>query len=481
MSEHKHIAPQIEYKNINMRVPRYRYARLPLNNLSSATVSLNPTSTTLLEWKIPASSVYNLSRSYIAYQWSCPALASNYSVTFEDGFDFRSCYFGNGSGLGIVDLQYADQYVNTMRPIKTSMSEFLSYDQLNQFYPCNQLASSNILPFSRDGLSAGTDNAATTNYLEPQHLYIGGNTNTAVNLARYIPLNSIKDTFFDMDKDVTFGTDMYMRMFTNFLQRMGFQTTNPNSPNNNQTQLTAAVNASNVYLYLAIEENLDIRNSILEALAQGKIKMSIPYTYAYRFSVAGQSTSANVSLTLTKNYGRAVKRLMFVPCNAQEYTQYAFDHSNVNGTKVNQLQTTMNGRPLTDYILNCYNPYSTINPSGVTWSNPVNFADDWREARKFLQGSCINAYPAYQTQWFYADAWGILPSESKCLVPGGQENIDDGYDLLHQGDSVYSVSALTAALGTSTNNCYTNGLINYIYVLFNRTLEIQPDGITFSP
>jgi hypothetical protein len=166
---------------------------------------LNPTSTTLCEWKIPANSCFNLSRSYIAYQWSLGASANNYGITFEDGCDWRTAYFGNGSGLGIVDLQYADAYVNFARPIKTKMTEFLSYDQLNQFYPCNMLCTQNLLPFSRDGLLAGTDNASTTNYIEPQHLFIAPTANTAVNISRYFPLNSFRDTFLDMDKDVCFG------------------------------------------------------------------------------------------------------------------------------------------------------------------------------------------------------------------------------------------------------------------------------------
>ncbi len=119
--------------------------------------------------------------------------------------------------MGIVDLQYADQYVNAVRPIKTKLTEFLSYDQLNQFYPCNQLATNNILPFSRDGLLAGTDNASTTNYIEPQHVFIAPAANTAVNISRYFPLNSFKDTVFDMDKDLVFGTDMYLRLWTNYL------------------------------------------------------------------------------------------------------------------------------------------------------------------------------------------------------------------------------------------------------------------------
>jgi hypothetical protein len=432
-----------------------------------------------LEWKVPASSVINLAKSYVAYQYTWPLLANNYGYIFEDGCDFRTAYFGNGSGLGIVDLQYADAAVNVFRPIKTNIVDFLSKDELSEFYPCNQLATSNILPFSRDGLSTGTDNASTNNYLEPQHLNIASAPGTAILVSRYFPLNSFKGTFFNVDKDTCFGTDMYIRLFTNYGQRLGQYTTTPSNPNAANTQINANVTMSNVYLYLAIEENLDIRNSLLTALAHGSIKMTIPYLYSYRFSVSGNSSSGNVSLTLTKNYGRGVKSITVVPFNGQEYTNYAFDHSNVNGTKVSQIQTTMDGRPLTDYQLNCYNPNSSINPTGVGWSTPINFADDYREALKFTDRSCLNGYPAYQSMWFYCDAWGVPQMSDD--IPCPPENIPDCFDLLHTGDHIYALSALTPAIQTNTNNCYTSGLINYVYVQFIRTLEIQPDGIVLSP
>lgn len=98
----EHAAPQNQYKDMSIRIPRYRYARIPLNNLTSGVVSMNPTSTTLLEWKLPASSTFNLSKSYIAYQYTWPALAGAYGYVNEQGCDFRTIYFGNGSGLGIV-------------------------------------------------------------------------------------------------------------------------------------------------------------------------------------------------------------------------------------------------------------------------------------------------------------------------------------------------------------------------------------------
>jgi hypothetical protein len=96
-----HLAKQIMYKDSTMRVPRYRYARIPLNNIPSGTVTVSPTSLTLLEWKVAASTCINLSRSFISSTWTVPALANNYGYTYENGCPFRTAYYGNGSGLGI--------------------------------------------------------------------------------------------------------------------------------------------------------------------------------------------------------------------------------------------------------------------------------------------------------------------------------------------------------------------------------------------
>jgi hypothetical protein len=137
--------------------------------------------------------------------------------------------------------------------------------------------------------------------------------------------------------------------------------------------------------------------------------------------------------------------------------------------------------PLTDYVLNCINPYSNIYPSGCPWTSsstiPSSFADDYRESLKFTNGSVLNQYAQYQTNWFYCDAWGVPTISDLAKLPCEKTNIVDGFDLVHSGDHIYAVQALCPALQTSTNNCYTNGLINYIMVTFVRTLVIQPDGI----
>lgn len=102
----KYHTPQVDFSVSDLMVPRYRYAKIVLNNLSSSQVPFNLTSQTLAEFKIPSSTVCNLSKSYIIYQYTIPASATagNYAAVHEQAFDFQQVFFGSGSGLGIVDL-----------------------------------------------------------------------------------------------------------------------------------------------------------------------------------------------------------------------------------------------------------------------------------------------------------------------------------------------------------------------------------------
>jgi hypothetical protein len=463
------------YRTLDAVLSRPRYARVSLNNLSSSSVPLGPTSTTLMEYKLPSRTCFNLSQSFMQYSWTAPAVAGQYICVFENGLDMcRSAYFGDGGGLGICDLQYADCYVNSMQPLKTEFREFVERDQQNMMYPCNQLNTSNILPFSRDGLLTGTQNASTTSYTEQQYLTISPNANQAVTVNRYLPLSAFKDTAFGMDKNWVFGRDTYIRFQTNYLQRMFFYTTTPANPNATQTTVTL----NNIYLYLAIEENEVIRNSLLTSLTEGRIKMTIPYTYVYRFGTGQGASVTNISLTLTRQYGRKIKKICIVPYSASgEYNNGAYNHSNCNGAKINQYQTSIDSRPLTDYVLNCYNANSTIIPAGVTWNNPTTYSDDYRENRRFLNGSVLQNYSQYATNWFHMDAFGVTPTIDKVKQSVPEENILDGFDLTN-GDHVYSLQANTGAGTAAANDAY-GGLILYIYCTFVRTLVILPDGIAF--
>jgi hypothetical protein len=489
--------PQVDFSTSDLMVPRYRYAKIVLNNLSSSQVPFNLTSQTLAEFKIPSSTVCNFSKSFIIYQYSVPSsgVAGQYAAVHEQSFDFQQVFFGSGSGLGIVDLQYANRYKKAVTHLRSQLeNDFLGgfQDQMTQFYPSRQPAVSNVYPQSLDGLTAGVANASPLNYTDSQQLVFsplpsGAAVQQAPNpgtitVTRQVPLSVLKDTFFEMDKDVVFGSDMYLRLWTAALQQMIFYTPNPATPHIGAAAYNGAViNASNFYLQLAIEENLDIRNSLLMSLAKGSIKFNVPYSYAYRFSQvggAGASTTANLSLTLTKNYGKSLNRILFVPFSANEFTCRSQDHTNINGTKVTSLQTTLNGRPLQDSLVQCYNANATS--AAVLWpSYPTDVAGDWRQIREFAKGSCLQSYSHYSANWTWQDSWGLQSYVDEKLRGKSWYTNLEGLSLVDSGDLIYSIQANVPAVAQAAYDAYS-GLILYLFCSFNRTLQIQADGIVLS-
>ena len=409
-------------------------------------------------------------------------------MTFETGQDLCSwCYFGDGGGLGIVDLNNADRYTKVIRNIRTTLPEFNSLDSFNCNYPCNMLNSQNVLPFSRDGLTAGTMNASTESYTEPQYLNVCPLVNTALTTTRYLPLNVFKDTFFAVNKDSVFGRDMFIRFNTQYGNRMGIYATNPSNANATtvaNASITTNFNMNGIYLFLALEENRMIIDSLLTSLESGHMKMMIPYTYGYRFGQAAGSTAANLTVTLSRNFGHKLKRVLYAPFVGNEYGQYAFDHSNVNGTKVSSLQSSIDSRPLTDYFMNCFNPNCSVNPTGVTWVFPTaassgsNNCDDYREMRKCLMNSAITSYSQFQTNWCYADTWGIQSQLSQLRQQVDDSNIEDGLNLL-DGDHVYTLQLNTQACNQGGYSTNTYGMAHYLWCLFVRNLVITPNGIAF--
>lgn len=477
------VASQLFFKTVDSVLPKYRYLKLSLNNQSSSAITWQVSSSQQLQWKIPACTVFNPARSFLTHQYTIPASAGNYGWYHQNAFDYRNISFQSQSGLPIVSIENVDMHVRVLRPYRTQLSKFLTMDALGQLAPSNMPASSNILPFSRDGLlynagtGAGVEVASTRNYQEQQYMVIANASNTALNVNRYVPLSAIVDTFLSQDLDVVFGQDMILNALTSYLSRMVGYTNTPNNPNANLTAITSNIAFSNVYLHLACEDNIAIKNSLLNSLSNGKISLPCPYTYLTRFSQSGSTTSFNQSLTITKGYGRFLKRVCWTPVNSNEYdARFAYDFCNLNGSKVTQYLTYYNSKPSSDFPISCYNPNSNL----LTYlgTAPSDIALDWRENSKYLEGSAIGSYAEYQTNWSHIDTFGMKLGESRWHSPK-DSNINDGWDLHSHGELIWMVSAQTPGANINTTNIYTNGMIHYVNQLFQRQLEISPSGFNF--
>lgn len=188
----------IDYKVKASSDSRYRYLRIPLNNLVGPVV-LNAASQ-LLEWKLP-SVVYNLSRSYIQYGLRVPAAANNSNWTFEDlslGELAASVQFGSAGGVNLVDVQYLGNFLKPTIKALTPAEELESRDVVNSVYHSN-LVGNVVLGLHAN--PAGSNNLLNTSYaIQAGNIY--GLTPNAGGNPSYLSPFKVSDTKYTVSTAV---------------------------------------------------------------------------------------------------------------------------------------------------------------------------------------------------------------------------------------------------------------------------------------
>jgi len=478
------------YVTYNGFLSKLRYHRVPLSNVASNSLSISLNSVNLGEFRLGAGQCMNLGKSFISYNYTVLADGSTgYNCVHEVGQDLcQWMYFGDGSNVGLTDIQYADRYVKMVRSLRTTEDEFKALDRENGNFRSGALSTSNVLPFSRDGTAAGLQNACTKDYDEVQYMRIAPNANQALTVNRLLPLSAFKDSFIGMDKNMVFANEMFLRFNTQQGSRLAFTTTSPANPHKNATDLASdkLLQFNNVYLYLAIETNDKLVQQVKSKMLSGGIRMSIPFQYGYRFSTQAGATTTSIQLSLTQQFGKKLKRILTSPFNGNsEVSCYTNDHSNVNGTKVSTVQASLDSVPIVDYVMNCFNPEESINP-GAKWTYPAADgksggsigSDDYREQRQKLMGSAMPSYGEYQTNWFHCDQWGMNPMLKKDSQSVDDSDIDDGLSLVGN-TKIYNVQFQNDYAATAGSNYGgSNGILAYYtFASFVRDVMIDSEGV----
>jgi hypothetical protein len=444
----------------------------------------------MLEWKLGGGDApYNLSRSFITYNITYPAgAADQYICEFQEGGPFQQIYFGPPSGLGVVDLVYSNKYQKAQQPLASRIDEdFLSgRDQLTGFYPSRCPAQENVNAFSLDGSTQGNAYAGILNNTDIQHLKIG-QVGQTLTVTKMIPLSDFVDTFFAVDRSILTGTEMVLRMYTASLQQLAFYTKTPNAPASssiagvpNWANITTVANASNITLWVARDVNLDVQNSLRQALIEGEIVIPIPYTYAYRFSQSNGSSNSNLSLTLTKGFGRAVSKIQYVCYNNNEFGPYALDNNNSQSCKVQSYQSFINSQPLSDSIINTYN--GLVAQNAAIWPNPpVDTNMAYRENYNLLRGSVLGqSAQLYDSNFSHTDSWSLLPFTQTSRAFQYWTN-NEGLSLTGNSECQYQLQANTPGCNTAIYPLTSSqGNLSYIFVTFLRHLHITPAGIVLT-
>jgi hypothetical protein len=469
---------QLNYKPVHEANPKYRLLRLPLNNISGSSITLTGSQSQLLEFKLP-NSVYNLAQSYLGYSITTPANeGANASCWVQaDSFEIASnAYFGNASGLDVCNLSFAHKYVKIARKLKTKFNDYISNDSTSGLAPSNKQIGytdgvfNNFYPAT--GQSSAGSFSGVTNYIEPRYLTCsvvttGGAKNTAATVSRLIPLNSIVDTVFAVDKDLYIPSDMYIRFTAGPNSNFSYFTddaSSANSPVISSKPIVNAVTIGNIYLYLAVETNQLIIDSVMNKVhAGGGLKLNVPYTVGFKNGQSTGSTIFNMNLNLSSQYGKTLKQVLHTVWGDESSTtgsaNLMLDSGNYNGTKIKTYNTFLNSRQLQDSVINCV---GTGVFTDATYVVP-NY-DDWRENSRFAKDSVIINRSVYAMNWFHLDRFH--EDNNSTLIP--EENRLDGYDMT-KGPVLWQLQASTVDLAKN----------HYTFATFNREVIIDSQGIRF--
>jgi len=432
-----------------------------MNNHASASVDIQPTSTELLEWKLP-SQVYNLARSYIAYSLAVPGETDYAQMTFEDTFDIaQSATFGSAGGIDIVNIANLQNYVKIARKIDTSVEDYMGNDNMSQLYRCDSEVAYNKLPFQHTaGNYDGVDN-----YIEPRYTVEGHVHDSAANppvngtLYRYrqFPLGAIPGTLFAVDRDFYSPVEQYLRITAGVGKKIALSTKDTSEPDElaSATKTPDKVTINQCYLYLAMEQNLEVVAHMHNKYRSGQLRFTIPYTTGFKNTGAQRAgETTNIQIQISQQYGKRLKRILHTVWNNKEEGATAYDCTNRDGSKIESYQTFLDSLPIQDRILSCKRP------SGSNLNS-----DDWFENKRYLdKRSCILSKEMYALNWFHIDQWHE-PHDKASSLP--DVNIDEG--LIMDTPKSWTISAKAGA----------SGLVHYTWVEFMREIEVTVAGPGF--
>jgi len=420
----------------------YSYKQIiPHNGVQTVTITTSGGQETI--FRIPVD-VFNLSKTDLRFTVTGVALLANSNWFINDCLTpIRYMQLYTANSVYLADLSEVANMTKVLWKVEIPFDEYITYDRFfnntgNGRYLrasnsiANSTSSTALAPYARR--YNGT--AADVNYLEPKYLEPGTIAANEPIFNITIPLGMMKDTIFELDKDLYLGEVLYLKLIWNSSTRIAFNSTDITDPTAGRAILGANINISNLALYLAMEKNPEINNEIRAKVYAGGFKILIPYVYTSKTNLTGSSQT--VTQRYNRTHGIRLKKIFHSVFNNIETSYTSYDNSNVTGfVKTQVFYTAINDQRLQNYNL-------------VTASN-----DDYVLMKEFLNRSVIQSSDMYNYNWVWLENFS------------NRHNLESGLDLsISQKWDFYGI--------TMTNATYNH----YTFAITQKMLTISSSGIT---
>lgn len=454
------ISNEVDYKSKLFVKPTYRMSRvLPYTGGQSFNVGTGGGVESTFE--IPTK-VFNLSRSHLYFTMTAVASGAagvgNWAFT-DCVTPIRQIQLYTRGGIYLCDLDNVPNYTKIVSKPETKLEEFLDYDfhgasvvyteSVGRFLCRNNTLQSSatktlLLPYGKRHDNSNSNIA----YTEPKYLEPGTLNTADPNFVIGLPLKSIKNTIFALDKDILLNEIVILRIVWSASNRIYFTSGSVTDP----TAAVLAAYAQNVAidrlaLYLAIEKEQTIINELQSTIASPDgMKVLLPYVYQYK-QTSTNSTSHTISYRFNRGHGIKLLKIYNSAFNTAETVNTAYDHDNRGTTKVNVFYTMLDNERIQEYNLTT----STF--------------DDYLYLRPLLKGSVIQSADIFYYNWLYIEDFSGIEKDTQ-----HKDILDTGLDL--------SVERKWDFYAMQVNNNVAAQYNYYTFVVTQKMLTVTAAGIT---
>lgn len=227
--------------------------------------------------------------------------------------------------------------------------------------------------------------------------------------------------------------------------------------------LTGVATVANLFLYLAVQVNPVLSDSLKEKFASDGLTLLIDYPLCWRQATSA-NTQTNIIFNILPTHGLRCKKVITTMWNTQESINLTYDQEQVfplvGGQAiigVQSLNTYLDGQVLQPYLIKTDLPTTTSASS-----------DSWRWMSKYCRDTCIFNERIYNLNWFWCDSWEMM--REQITANELDRNISNtlvGFPL----DRAYSY---VVQLNTSNT-----AFVWILMFVFQRMLRIDANQIAF--
>jgi hypothetical protein len=455
---------QLDYKKMVYMHPDYRKSKI-LPQSGGQTLNLIPAGGLETLFEIPVKA-FNLAKSHIYFSMAPSAVAAANYWAFSDCFTpFRQIQLYTRSGVYLCDLNEVSNYTKVMWKPETKLEQFTEYDLVGN---ADVYSESVSRLFSRNNSVINSATTTTTapfalrwnntsssiSYTEPKYLEPGTNISADPTYNICIPLSAFKGTAFELDKDLFLNEIVILRIVWQQTSKIYYNGTSLTNPLTAATAMAGNVTVTNLALYLAIEKNQDIVNSLQSQVQSSGLQVLVPYVYTYKQNTGANITSYSVSYRFNRGHGRKLLKLYHSCFNNTESANTAYDHDNKgigNASKVNVFYTMLDNERQQEYNLNTatYDDYLYLLPK--------------------LKGSVIQSSDIFYHNWVWIEDWTGYADKEK--EPSNSSNLETGLDLSQERKWDMYAQQVSNNIGNVQYNLYT-------FAVTQKMLTVNSNGLT---